>query len=117
MFNLSSGFRCPNGVQISQGQHFLAGLVSPGGHFEGLAYATTIEVDIHLQPEQLQAFIGDQLDVLPSEVQRMLARDEALPFSPVRTITPAMRLALQQMLDCPYQGVIKQMYLERLLER
>lgn len=112
VFALSSGFQLPNGVQISQGQHLLAGPISPGGHFQGLAHTTTIEVDIHLEPERLQTLIGDQVDFLPPEVQRMLAGDEAIPFSPVRMITPAMQLALQHMLDCPYQGVIKQMYLE-----
>lgn len=112
MFVLASAFRLPNGAQIRQGQHLLAGMISPGGNFEGQAHTTTVEVDIHLDPERLQSFVGDQLDTLPNEVQRMLARDEAIPFSSVRTITPEMQLALQQMLDCPYQGAIKQLYLE-----
>jgi AraC family transcriptional regulator, transcriptional activator of the genes for pyochelin and ferripyochelin receptors len=112
VFTLSSGFQYPNGVQIHQGQHLLAGLVSPGGKFKGLAQTTTIEVDIHLEPQRFQALIGDQSDRLPIEIHRMLARDESIPFSSVRTITPAMQLALQQMLECPFQGVVKQMYLE-----
>ncbi|HIK15926.1 MAG TPA: helix-turn-helix transcriptional regulator [Leptolyngbyaceae cyanobacterium M33_DOE_097] len=112
MFALSSTVRLPGGVQISQGQHLLAGLITPGGNVEGLGYTTTIEVDIHLEPEGLKTLVGDQIDVLPTELQRMLERDESTPFSPVRSITPAMQVALQQMLDCPYQGVIKQMYLE-----
>lgn len=112
MFTLSSAVQLPNGVQVSQGQHLVAGLITPGGNFAGRADTTTIEVDIHLEPERLQTLISNQLDVLPTELKRMLARDESLPFSPVRTITPAMQLALQQMLDCPYHGVIKQMYLE-----
>ncbi len=112
MFTLSSTIKLSNGIQVNPGQHLLAGLVSHGGNVAGSADATTVEVDIHLEPERLQSLIGDQPDVLPIELQRMLARDESIPFSPVRAITPAMRLALQQMLDCPYQGVIKQMYLE-----
>lgn len=112
MFTLSSTVRLPNGVQIHQGQYLLSGLVSPGGNVEGLADTITVEVDIHLAPEQFQTLIGGQVDILPTEVQRILARDEALPFSSVRPITPTMQLVLQQMLACPYQGVIKQMYLE-----
>ncbi|MGG6269532.1 helix-turn-helix transcriptional regulator [Leptolyngbya sp. AN03gr2] len=112
VFTLSSGFQYPNGVQIHQGQHLLAGLVSSGGSFEGLAQTTTVEVDIHLEPQRFQALIGDQIDRLPIEIHRMLARDETIPFSSIRTITPAMQLALQQMLECPFQGVVKQMYLE-----
>ncbi|MBW4539455.1 MAG: AraC family transcriptional regulator [Myxacorys chilensis ATA2-1-KO14] len=112
MFTLSSAFRLPNGVQMSQGQHLLAGLVSLGGTVEGLAHTPTVQIDIHLEPERFQTLIGGQVDILPTELQRMLARDEAVPFSSVRTITPTMQLALQQMLNCPYQGVLKQMYLE-----
>lgn len=112
IFTLSSGFQYPNGVQIHQGQHLLAGLVSPGGKFKGLSQTTTVEVDIHLEPQRFQALIGDHIDRLPIEIHRMLARDESIPFSSVRTITPAMQLALQQMLECPFQGVVKQMYLE-----
>ncbi|BAU12333.1 transcriptional regulator, AraC family [Leptolyngbya sp. NIES-3755] len=112
MFILSSGFQLQNGVEMNQSQHLLAGLVSPGGTVKGLAHRPTVQVDIHLEPERLKTLIGDQPDVLPSELQRMLVRDEALPFSPVRKITPAMHLALQQMLNCPYHGAIKQMYLE-----
>lgn len=112
MFTLSSAFRLPTGVQVNQGQHLLAGAISPGGSFEGLGQVPVIEVDIHLTPDQLRTLWGDEIDYLPSELKRMLALDESLPFSTVRNITPAMQIALQQMLDCPYQGVMKQMYLE-----
>lgn len=112
MFTLSSAFRLPDGVQVSQGQHLLAGAISPGGNVEGCSQAPVVEVDIHLTPEQLKTLWGDEVDCFPSELKRMLALDESLPFSPVRNITPAMQIALQQMLDCPYQGVMKQMYLE-----
>ncbi|KAM3096813.1 helix-turn-helix transcriptional regulator [Phormidesmis sp. 146-12] len=112
MFTLSSGLQLPNGVQLNQGQHLLAGSISPGGQFQGLSRTTTIEVDIHLELEQFRTLIGDQIESLPPEIQQMLDGDEAIPFSPVHTITPAMQLALQQMLGCPYQGMVKQMYLE-----
>lgn len=112
MFTLSSGFRLPTGVEINQGQHLVAGLVSTEGFWEGLGQIPAIEIDIHLEPEILLNLIGHQVDVLPRELQRMLGRDATIPFSPVRAIPPAMQIALQQMLDCPYQGVVKQMYLE-----
>lgn len=65
-----------------------------------------------MAPEQLKTILGDKIDCLPAELQRMLALDESLPFSPVRDIMPGIQIALQQMLDCPYQGSMKQMYLE-----
>jgi AraC-like DNA-binding protein len=112
MFTLSSAFQLPTGVQVNQGQHLLAGAISPGGAFKGLGHTPVIEVDIHLTPDRLQTLFGDEIDCFPSELQRMVSLDESLPFSPVRNITPEMQIALQQMLDCPYRGVMKQMYLE-----
>ncbi|MGI0484073.1 helix-turn-helix transcriptional regulator [Pantanalinema rosaneae CENA516] len=112
VFNLSSTFRYLNDTYITNGQHYVAGLFLPGGVSEELARDARVEVDIHLEPEQFCRLIDHHLDILPTELLRMLEGDVTIPLSPVRTITPTMQLALQQMLDCPYQGVMKQMYLE-----
>lgn len=112
VFNLSSTFRYADDTYITNGQHYVAGLFLPNGISEELSQDGRVEVDIHLEPEQFRALIGDRLDILPYELPRMLEGDETIPLSPVRKITPAMNLVLQQMLDCPYQGVMKQMYLE-----
>lgn len=112
IFNLSSTFRYVNGTCITNGQHCVAGLFLPGGVSEELARDARVEVDIHLTPEQFRTLIDHHLDILPTELLQMLEGDETIPFSSIRSITPAMQRALQQMLDCPYQGVIKQLYLE-----
>lgn len=112
VFNLSSTFRYLNGTYITNGQHYVAGPFLPGGVSEELARDARVEVDIHLEPEQFRQLIDHHLDILPTELLRMLEGDVTLPLSPVRPITPTMQLALQQMLDCPYQGVMKHMYLE-----
>lgn len=112
VFNLSSTFRYSNGTYITNGQHYVAGLYLPGGVSEELAQDARVEVDIHLEPEQFRTLVGDRVDSLPQELRRMLEGDHSIPLSPVRPITPAMQMVLQQMLDCPYQGVMKQMYLE-----
>jgi AraC-like DNA-binding protein len=77
-----------------------------------LAQVPRVAVDIHLEPAQFQAMIGHHHDSLAPEVQRLLAGDETLPFSRKRSITPAMQMALQQILNCPFQGIIKQLHLE-----
>lgn len=112
VFNLSSTFRFWDESYITNGRHYAAGLVLPGGNSEDLACDVRVEVDIHLELERFKALISSDFDILPPDLQRLLDGDEAFPFSSVRRITPAMQQVLQQMLDCPYQGVIKQMYLE-----
>lgn len=112
VFNLSSSFRYSDGTYITNGQHYVAGLYAPCIVSEELAQDARVEVDIHLEPEQFRALVSHNLDCLPSELKRMLEGDTTIPLSTVRRITPPMQLVLQQMLDCPYQGVMKQMYLE-----
>ncbi|HEY9691160.1 MAG TPA: AraC family transcriptional regulator [Oculatellaceae cyanobacterium] len=112
VFNLSSTFRYSHDTYITNGQHYVAGLYSPSGISEELAQDARVEVDIHLEPNQFRALISNHLDSLPNELRRMLEGDAAIPVSTVRRITHPMQLVLQQMLDCPYQGVMKQMYLE-----
>jgi hypothetical protein len=55
-----------------------------------------LEVNIHLTPDQFWAFMGEERQALPTEVQCMLAGDPAIPFLAVRPILLAMQLALQQ---------------------
>jgi AraC-like DNA-binding protein len=112
VFNLSSIYKPRGGTYISSGQHYLTGLFLPRGKGEDRASEPKLAVDLHLKPESFRRLIGDCLNILPPDLQRMLAADETLPFSSVWTITPTMQRVLRQMLDCPYQGAIKQMYLE-----
>jgi AraC family transcriptional activator of pyochelin receptor len=50
---------------------------------------------------------------LPLPLQRLLEGKEGDRFhQSVGRITPAMQTALQQILDCPYQGAMKRLYLE-----
>jgi AraC-like DNA-binding protein len=85
-----------------------------------LAQEPTLSVDIHLEPDLFRSFIGvgadsrqsHRFDLLSSNLRRIVEGDEDAFLSPMQTITPAMQVALQQILNCPYQGVVKQMYLE-----
>jgi AraC family transcriptional regulator, transcriptional activator of the genes for pyochelin and ferripyochelin receptors len=112
VFNLVSTFSFSDRLRVADGQHYVVGLFTPGGKSQDFACDLRVEVDIHLEPTVFQRLMGDRLQMLPVDLQRILEGDEEMPFSSVRPITPAMRLVLQQMLDCPYQGTIKQLYLE-----
>ncbi|MEM9544102.1 MAG: AraC family transcriptional regulator [Cyanobacteria bacterium P01_E01_bin.42] len=50
---------------------------------------------------------------LPQPLQRLLAGDTRYRFhQSLGKITPIMRQVLQQLLNCPYQGTMRQLYLE-----
>lgn len=69
-------------------------------------------VMILIQPNWLRAF-GQNGGGLPQPLQQLIAGDITTRFhQPLNKTTAVMNQVLQQVLHCPYQGVMKQMYLE-----
>lgn len=67
-----------------------------------------LKVDIHLEAgDRAQTLMVETLAALPTRNQTL--EDE---FFNINVITPAMRLALEQILHCPFEGMTKQLYLE-----
>ncbi|MDM9382400.1 AraC family transcriptional regulator [Chlorogloeopsis sp. ULAP01] len=120
VFNLSSTFKFCNNSYVTPGKHYVAGLFMPAGESLDIAGERRLEVDIHLEPEFFKALVGvgtasveeNRFDLLPLDLQRMLNGDESVPFSLLQNTTPTMQLVLEQILNCPYQGLTKQLYLE-----
>lgn len=72
-----------------------------------------LKIDIHLQsPDQLHQLIGEELESFPAEVRRLIEDDDKSSFCDLNLITPAMRSVLDQILDCPFMGTTRQVYLE-----
>jgi AraC family transcriptional activator of pyochelin receptor len=123
VFNLSSTWKYWEGTYIAARQHCLQGVFNPGGKedFVHLAQEPRLQVDIHIEPHLFRSLISfntdsekgdDHLKLLSSDLRHIIEGGSDVFLSPIQGITPAMQVALQQILDCPYQGVVKQMYLE-----
>jgi AraC-like DNA-binding protein len=113
VFNLSSTNRYWNGNYVTAGQHYLVPHAESGKFYcEELAEEPKVAVDIHLEPIEFKTLMGEDVDRLPRDLQRIIAGETASFTSPFQPITPAMRVALEQILQCPYQGIMKQLYLE-----
>jgi AraC-like DNA-binding protein len=70
-----------------------------------------VGVDIHIQPHLLTQFFAATTGELPSELQPLVQGDDwQRVFSP--KTTEAMRLVVQQLIDCPFLGITKQLYLQ-----
>lgn len=68
-----------------------------------------LQVDIHLEsPQLLTDFV--ETPGLPPSLEHLETSTE--PFQVLGQITPAMQLALEQLLNCPYQGTTQAFYLE-----
>jgi len=67
-----------------------------------------IDIDINF----LRTF-STGFDFLSPQLLQLIESDHVQRFhQPMGKITPTMQLTLQQLLNCPYQGVTKRMYLE-----
>ena len=70
-----------------------------------------LKVDIHLKSANvLCQSIAEILEELPAEVRQRISERNFIQA--IDRITPTMRSALTQILNCPYQGKTKQIYLE-----
>lgn len=69
-------------------------------------------VMVYVELDFLRSF-SQGLDSLPKPLRQLLAGEKIQRFhQPLGITTPAMQQVLQQILNCPYQGMTKQMYLE-----
>lgn len=72
----------------------------------------TKEVRIYWYPDLLDSF-QSSFEKLSTPLQQLREGYTSQRFhKPLGAITPAMRLALQQILECPFREALKQMYLE-----
>lgn len=116
-FHLSGSRR---GNCLSSGQSFLQW--SPQsleeGTYEWPARQRVLKADIHLcDPCRLNDLIVGYYTQLPLHVRRIFEGIGKEIYFETGTITPSMQLALHQLLNCPYQGVTKELYLEgKILE-
>jgi AraC-like DNA-binding protein len=70
-----------------------------------------VGVNIHLQPHLLHQFFATPTGELPSELQPLIqGEDWQRVFSP--KVTRTMRSVVQQIIDCPYLGITKRLYLQ-----
>lgn len=81
-------------------------------HWNTSAKEPVLKVDIHLETaDRLFQLITDCLPDPPVAVCNSLEADQS-SFGEVNTITSAMRVVLEQILNCPFQGQTQQIYLE-----
>ncbi|MEH2391428.1 MAG: helix-turn-helix domain-containing protein [Nostoc sp.] len=68
-------------------------------------------INVHIEPEVFRSFIGDRSGDLPTELQHLIAENR-IYYQNSGKITSQMQACLQQILQCPYYGITKRMYLE-----
>lgn len=105
-----SGNRCG----YRRGENFLDwGVCEEPNKYTQIAYAKDplLKVDIELESaDELSQSVAEVLEELPAETRERICDRQRL--REINTIAPTMRLALTQIINCPFQGKTKQIYLE-----
>ncbi|UKO96892.1 helix-turn-helix transcriptional regulator [Nostoc sp. UHCC 0870] len=96
---LGGGYSCISGSGV---QHQMSIRSSKSRH---------LGIDIHMSPDVLRTFFpGHDGEMLPQ--LRLLAKGDDWQTLIYPEMTSAIALVVKQMINCPYQGITKQMYLQ-----
>jgi AraC family transcriptional regulator, transcriptional activator of the genes for pyochelin and ferripyochelin receptors len=97
----------------SSGHNFFQWGMSTLPCCEKLGKERILKVDIHLDSiDVLRSFVPGDLNQFPSALKILVESGRFPTYDDIGIITPAMKLALEQIINCPYQGLTKYIYLE-----
>jgi len=109
-----------NNEDVYSGQNFLYVYRELGkaGYTKWQAQERILKFDIHIEYSQIQKLLAHQMDVLPVSFRQMFEKNDDEPeYRNFGITTHEMQIVLRQILNCPYQGLTKQLYLEgKILE-
>lgn len=69
-------------------------------------------VSVRIDPWLLNTFMQGQFDQIPADLRGIIDGSKEKHYNRISSITPSMYMSIHQILNCPYRGLIKQMYLE-----
>lgn len=102
-----------NDLSCRAGHYALCGSgMAPEATIRRFANQRLLKVNVQIEPEILRSFIGGRNRELPPEVQHLLRPSTQVYNWYLGTTTPTMQIIVWQILQCPYQGFTKRIYLE-----
>ena len=102
---------------LRAGEHYLFFAHDLNGYGRMATGVRQLCVSFIINPELLLSYFGDDCALLPEVLQGIVHKDTDACFFQVERITADMHLALRQIIDCPYAGASRKLYVEsRCLE-
>ncbi|MCW7753890.1 AraC family transcriptional regulator [Desulfobotulus sp. H1] len=105
ILNQPGGFKAADAIGPDQSAVF---------HFTGesmkevVARRRVIRLNIMMEPEKVEAFLGNELQMAIPSLHKLLRH----PYRAFDSLTPAMKAALLQLASCPYEGRIRSLFME-----
>lgn len=111
-FLLSGNFNSDDQPVCSGLYWFCGSGLSTGGLCEHSMQQPMLCVNVHIAPELFQSYLAKSTEQIPPELIHLFKQPHQQYFYRYGKITPQMQIALQQILQCPYAGITKRLYLE-----
>lgn len=102
------------GCEFNMGpkQSSLFSTTTPIGTVEHPAGQHALFVIIWIEPRLLSTLFKGEFDQIPSDLRGIVDGSDKKHYYHLGNLTPSMAVAIHGILNCPYQGIIKRMYLE-----
>lgn len=110
-FHLSGGYKNQQS-STRTGQYSLCGSGLAPSELTEWADLEQVDVNVHIDPELFITWLNQTSDSIPQELQHLIKPPPQIYYVRSGTTTGAMQTALQQILQCPFHGITKRMYLE-----
>lgn len=86
--------------------------IAPKERYQEYTHQRITWVSVHIEPEMFQTFVGHPDGEIPAALRHLVGNPNQEYYARPGQATPAMHIALQQILHCPYQGFTRRMFLE-----
>jgi AraC-like DNA-binding protein len=97
---------------IPSGQYALYGSgIAPLEKWEQWAAEPIVGINVHIEPEVFQTFLGDR-ELASMGLEHLIRESDRFYYHCLGATTVAMQTVLHQILHCPFQGITKKLYLE-----
>lgn len=108
--------QCLGEIQAGENFIFSSG-IAPRDRVKHLAKTKTLAINLHLTVEALNRLLSPQIKTKNALTKRLLTPIEDWVYCQSMKTSPTLQLVLNQILNCQYQGMTKQLYLEgKILE-
>ena len=105
-------FEKPSSNSIAGGQYTLCGSgMAPIQKWEPLAAEAVMLIEVHIEPEVFQSFLGD-CELESIGLEHLVRPSDRCYYRCCGTTSVAMQTVLHQILHCPFRGMTKKIFLE-----
>lgn len=112
VFNLSPIYQKEGESLIKNPHHYLFGVSDKGYIWKENSHKQALAVDVHLSPTFFKNYLDDYEIIIFEHLKPFLEGRNKMEISPFQIMSSQVQTVTKQIINCPYHGITKQLYLE-----